>query len=303
MAKLEPLELYAIIALIISGLFVILRILFLRNAPRNATPTSLTWKGTDPDSSLEGLLKYVEAETDKAMAWYWRKKGAKATLSRTIQFSAVVLTALGALIPVAINFLRGPLKLGDVDTGLWASLLVGLAAALIGVDRAFGYSSGWARYVLTATTIRKSLEEFAKDFIVGVQAMVLQETKDWVTEFQNSVAQLDKEIGARLDALKSQIEKAAQTQAPTAQPGSIELTVPNADKTDGFDFDVLMEGLDGKIAEEHITGAKTWVRINVPPGQYKVSIGATVAEKRTNTATAIIVKPQEITRSEVSLSV
>lgn len=61
-----------------------------------------------------------------------------------------------------------------------------------------------------------------------------------------------------------------------------------------------MEGLDGKIAEENITGAKKWVRINVPPGQYKVSIGATVAGKRTNTATAIIVKPQEITRSERS---
>jgi len=158
---------------------------------------------------------------------------------------------------------------------------------LIGVDRAFGYSSGWARYVLTATTIRKSLEEFrmdwtalsaksgaspspdqlaafiarAKDFIVGVQAMVLQETKDWVTEFQNSVAQLDKEIGARLDALKSQIEKAAQTQAPTAQPGSIELTVPNAEKTEGFAFDVLMEGSEGKVTEEKITGTKSGSRL------------------------------------------
>src|SRR5271165_5793442 len=291
MVKLEPLELYAIIALIISGLFVILRILFLRsiggNAPRNATPTSLTWKGADTDSSLEGLLKYVEAEADKAIAWYWQNKSPKAKLSQMIQFSAVVLTALGALIPVATNLLRGPLKLGDVDTGLWDSLLVGLAAALIGVDRAFGYSSGWARYVLTATTIRKSLEEFrmdwtalsaksgaspspdqlaafiarAKDFIVGVQAMVLQETKDWVTEFQNSVAQLDKEIGARLDALKSQIEKAAQTQAPTAQPGSIELTVPNAEKTEGFAFDVLMEGSEGKVTEEKITGTKSGSRL------------------------------------------
>jgi hypothetical protein len=135
--------------------------------PRNIKSdplTSLTWKGADPDSSLEGLFKYVEAETDKAMAWYWRKKGAKAMLSRTIQFSAVVLAALGALIPVAINHLRGPLKLGDVDTGLWASLLDGLALLLIGYDRAFGYSSGWARYVLTATTIRNSLEEFRMDW-------------------------------------------------------------------------------------------------------------------------------------------
>ena len=72
--------------------------------------------------------------------------------------------------------------------------------------------------------------------------MVLQETKGWVTEFQNSIALLDKEVGARLDALKSQVEKAAQTQAAIAQPGSIELTVTNSDKADGFAFDCLNGG-------------------------------------------------------------
>jgi hypothetical protein len=262
------------------------------------------------------------------MAWYWQKKGPKAMQSRTIQFFAVVFTALAAIVPVAANIFKSSLNLGNVDTGLLASLFVGIAAALIGLDRAFGCSSGWARYVLTATTIRKSLEEFrmdwtalsaksaasptadqlaafvarAKDFIVGVQAMVLQETRDWMTEFQNSIAQLDKEVAARFDALKSQVEKAAQTEAATAQPGSIELTLPNADKADGFTLDASIEGAQGKIAEERISNTKKWVLINMPPGQYKVSIGATVAGKRTNTATAMIVKPQEITRAEVSLS-
>ena len=47
--------------------------------------TSLTWKVADPESSLEGLFKYVEAEADQAIAWYWRKKGPKAQLSRIIQ--------------------------------------------------------------------------------------------------------------------------------------------------------------------------------------------------------------------------
>jgi hypothetical protein len=44
----------------------------------------LTWKAADPESSIEGLFKYVEAEADQAMAWYWRKKGPKAQLSRII---------------------------------------------------------------------------------------------------------------------------------------------------------------------------------------------------------------------------
>jgi hypothetical protein len=96
------------------------------------------------------------------MDWYWQKKGSKARRSRSIQFSAVVLPVLGAIIPVAVHFLIAfghADQLRSVDTGILASLFVGIAASLIGLDRAFGYSSGWARYVLTATSIRKSLQE------------------------------------------------------------------------------------------------------------------------------------------------
>ena len=146
----------------------------------------------------------------------------------------------------------------------------------------------------------------ARDFVVGVQELVLQETRDWVTEFQKSTSQLDKEVGARLDALKSQIEKATLPPTPVpapAQPGSIELTVPNADKADGFEFDVLLEGQDGKVTAEKIAATKNWVRINVPPGQYKLSIGATAAGRRINTAAVIVVKSQEISKAEVSLPV
>jgi hypothetical protein len=38
----------------------------------------------------------------------------------------------------------------ELANWLWASLFLGVAAALLGLDKAFGYSSCWARYVLTA---------------------------------------------------------------------------------------------------------------------------------------------------------
>jgi hypothetical protein len=88
-----------------------------------------------------------------------------------------------------------------------------------------------------------------------------------------------------------------------AQPGSIELTVSNSDKADSFAFDILMEGVDGKIAQQKITGTKKWAQINVPPGQYKVSIDATAGGKPANTEIAIQVKPQEITKSEIQLPI
>jgi len=56
--------------------------------------------------------------------------------------------------------------------------------------------------------------------------LVLQETKDWATEFQSNVAQLEKETKAQLDALKAQVEKAGVAQTAASQPGSVEITVP-----------------------------------------------------------------------------
>ena len=103
-------------------------------------PGSLKWQSNDLSKSVEELLKYVENQANKAMDWYWRKKKWKAWVSIVIQFSAVVLTALGGILPVAKTIIFGTDQ--KVDTGLWASLCVGLAAALIGIDRAFGYSSG-----------------------------------------------------------------------------------------------------------------------------------------------------------------
>jgi len=51
-----------------------------------------------------------------------------------------------------------------------------------------------------------------------------------------------KETRARLDTLKSkaEVEKASQVKAVAKQPGSVELTVSNADKTDGFAFAVVV---------------------------------------------------------------
>jgi hypothetical protein len=206
------------------------------------------------------------------------------------------------------------------------SLLVGLAAALIGVDRAFGYSSGWARYVVTATSMRKSLEQFrmdwtalcakgsvpptpeqltamvgrATEFAVGIQSMVLQETKDWVTEFQNSLSQLDKEARAQLDTLRAKVDRAT-TEAVVDHTGSVELTVANAGKTDGFSFAVVLEDSREKVKEASVANDRKWVCIGLVPGQYKATVTATVHGKEVRTAGVITIKPQEVTATEISL--
>jgi hypothetical protein len=288
-----------------------------------AGPECLTWNCSDTAASLQELLKYVETEAQKTISWYWRNKRTKSFLSQWIQFLAVVLTSAAAIIPIIGQVLHYE----TLKNALWASLLVGLAAALLALDKAFGFSSGWARYVMAATNIRKSLEEFrmdwavliakscpsptpeqaealiqrAKEFRVAVEGMVLQETKDWVTEFQNNIAQLEKDVTAQLAALKAQNEKAAQARDAASQPGSIQLTLPNADKADNAAIHIKLEGASGVIADEAVTGSKTWVRLNLIPGQYQLTVSATVSGKPVSTTAAVIVKPGEVAPPQILL--
>ena len=298
-----------------------------------AAPGALAWDGNQVQPSLDRVLTYVENEAATAIQWYWRNKKWKATFSRWIRLWALLLTAGVGLLPIVFSILKdlGPLASSPVvaTSGLWSSALVGIAAALFGLDRAFGFSSGWARYVLAATDIRKRLEEFkldwlalraaadahptpdqvtaliqkAKDFRVGVEAVVAQETKDWVTEFQTNLAQLEKDVKTQLDSLKAQVDKAQADRESATQAGAIEATIQNADKTKDFTFSVTLEGPDGVVVkDERITGGKTWGHLNVAPGQYRLTITAAGADgKPVSAATVVVVKPAVVEKPVITL--
>lgn len=283
-----------------------------------------------PAESLRDVRKTVEQETQSALNWYWKKKPWKSTPSRYIQFAAVVLTALGGLASVIVALLKSAhvQNLTDLDSGQIATLCIGIAAALIGLDKAFGFSTGWTRYVLTATSITKMLQEFrldwvameavaaepptlqeraaliqrAKEFITGIQAMVLQETKDWATEFQSNMAQMEKDLKAQLDALKAQVENSAKAKEDTSKPGAIELTLTNAEKTDGFRFDVTLEGLSGTL-KDVVSNAKVWTRIGVAPGQYKIALQAKVQNQDIGTSSVVEIKPGDTVKPSLILPI
>jgi hypothetical protein len=288
-------------------------------------PDRIDWNAEDPAKSLQRIRNIAEVEGQKAIDWYWREKRWKRIPSQWIQFSALVLTAAAGLVPIVVQIVKNAGGPANFDSGPFASLFVGIAAALLGLDKAFGYSSGWTRYVLTATSLTTLLHEFrmdwillsaasgtptttaamiqrAKEFVSAVQGMVAQETKDWATEFQSNMAQMEKDLKAQLDSLKAQVEKEAKAKQAAAKPGAIETAVTNADKTDGFTFDVTLEGQLGKSADS-VSNANGWVQINVAPGQYKLSVTAKYKGSTVSVSTVIDVKPGEIAKPSVTLPI
>jgi hypothetical protein len=288
------------------------------------------WDPSKTVESLRAIRIAVEEECQKAINWYWNSKRWKARLSRGIQLWAVVLTALAGIGPIGIQLLKSyrPDLLPPLDSGLIAAMCVGTAAALFGLDKAFGFSSGWTRYVLTATAMTKLLHEFrmdwvtliaaaknppasdeqaklvqrAKDFISTIQGMVLQETKDWATEFQNNIAQMEKDLKSQLETLKAQVEQSAKQKEDSSKPGAIELMVTNADKTDGFHFDVILESTAGKVADS-VSNGKVWTKIGTSPGQYKVTVEAKVNGSLLASSSILDIKPAETAKSSLELPI
>ncbi len=292
-------------------------------------PGALNWDNANPAESLEGLRTFVEKEAQETINWYWREKNRKRAPSRGIQFAALALTAAAGLAPIIFQIAKPYAdQLKNFDSGPVASLLVGLAAALLGLDKAFGFSSGWTRYVLTATSMTKVLHEFrmdwlllyselgdppkpeqeakliqrAKQFAGDIQGALLEETKQWANEFQSNSAQMEKDVRGQLDALKSQVEKVSKEREEAQRPGGIELSIPNADKADGFQVAVVLQGTHGAQTET-LANSKVWTQIGTAPGQYKVAVAGKSGGSPFGISTIFEVKPGEVAKPSITLPI
>lgn len=287
------------------------------------------WDPVFPEESLAEIYLYVIREAASASQWYLDNKGSKSLWSRIMRFLVWALAAIGGLLPVAGGLIKEYFRNKhpgqdltvvlpfDLTNGLWASLFLGIAAALLGLDKGFGFSSGWARYVLAATNIRKSLEEFrldwtllrakagnplttidqvtplierAKQFRADVESLVLQETKDWVTEFQSTMAQLEKDVNAQITALKTQVDKTIQAQEAASKGGALQVTVQNIHKVvEGTLRLVVIDNTNKTIFDEALTSS-TWSKF-LSPGLYLIRLDATL----TSPPTGGLPGPQPVT--------
>ena len=200
--------------------------------PTLETPmlANLSWKELDVDTSLATLREYVENEAQRQIDWYHAKRKVKASVSTGLRFVAILLFVLGGLVPI-VKATLAPETIRRIgfDFGQTGYLLLAVAAGCVAMDRFFGYSSGWIRYVTTALALEKSLEEFrlewaryiaklrggqpneseldqlirtCETFNLAIRGQIEQKTKAWVTEFENNLSQLGRDLEAKADEAK-----------------------------------------------------------------------------------------------------
>jgi hypothetical protein len=169
-------------------------------------------------AELEKLRNEAENKAIIAINWYLQRKSKEKAWSQRLRLGAIILASLGGLMPLLQSLLPYAGQAGYV--------LLGMAAACVAVDKFFGFSSAWMRYMTTEIALQRDLAEFQMDWMMlsvelGAQEpdaamkkhmlarlktfrlQTLNQLHDemqlWVHEFHNSLAQLEKTAKIKTD--------------------------------------------------------------------------------------------------------
>jgi SMODS and SLOG-associating 2TM effector domain 2 len=170
----------------------------------------LDWTPERRAASLRTV--YEEAES-----WYAEKRKGKRQWGRLLRVLALLLIAAAAVIPILAQTYEHDGK--PWISPAWASILLVVAAALVGLDRYFGFSSAWMRFMeaeLRVTRLRHTFEydwettragatgavgggvaallPLAQTFVLGVDGVLADETAAWIAVFRSSLATAEQSL-------------------------------------------------------------------------------------------------------------
>lgn len=179
------------------------------------------WLYDDPRESLRKIHQYACDHAENAINWYLSKRKSKRFLGRWSRFLALVLVAVSGALPILALLITDPSDNSKelIEPG-WAAILVIFAGGLVAMDRFWGWTSAWVRYMTTGMRIGMALEkyqlgirvweasnpgdlsveqqtaslELARSFISEVDNLVMGETMTWAQEFSDELSRLEESI-------------------------------------------------------------------------------------------------------------
>ena len=179
----------------------------------------LQWETGKLAVPLNQICTYAISQAQQAIDWYLRKRQLRRYFCRICRIGVILLTAFAGLLPI-INEIIGK---EHALHSLWAAVALGVAATLILIDRFYGFTSGWIRFLLTAMRLTEALETFRfeveqqklswgdaeptpeqaaalleqiRQFHAKALGIVNDETKAWAAEFTEAIKQLDEQVKA-----------------------------------------------------------------------------------------------------------
>ena len=183
--------------------------------------SELHWDEEHRRHSLDVVYKRAEDHALSAIDWYLDAKRSKKNCAQFLRIGMIGSSAVAGLLPLLSQIYQD--KLSSLSPA-WTTIALGVAGVLMAIDKYFGCSNAWMRFIATEHRIRQALHEFQMDydfeqskwmdnlpsseqaqamlsrckvFISQVDTLILQETNEWLVEFQNAVKQKDEPAPAK----------------------------------------------------------------------------------------------------------
>lgn len=267
----------------------------------------LDWSPAQRAESLGKLKAYVTRHAANAVEYYQFAKRPKKRWAIWLRMSALLFAGAAGLIPILSQLFV------DEQGGLyiqpaWASVALALAAGALAIDRFFGFSSGWMRFMGTELKVRRALDDFeleweasrvgwsehspsaeqvqdmigrATRFAGAVADIVRDETEQWMSEFREAIRQLDER------------SKAAVSEE---RRGAIRVHVTNGDEAaEGWDLSV-----DDGPARSH--RGRTAALNSLMPGLHVIRVRARLNGSAAEGESAIAVEQGSVSDVELTLT-
>lgn len=176
---------------------------------------ALLWDKEHLEDSLQQLYEFTVEKGRDSIEWYRVKSRPKKRWAQILRVIAILATSLGGIVPIMSQIPLWPL---DRMNPAWASVAIAVAATSLALDRFFGFSSAWMRFITSQLKLEAQLESFqyewmearvswrgekpgyeqaetlikrCADFAAEVSTVVQDETMQWVSEFRNALTGLD----------------------------------------------------------------------------------------------------------------
>lgn len=186
-------------------------------------PDDLDWSFDGRLASLTRMRAHVVGEHDRAITWYWESRKSFALFARGSRVIAVICSAIGGLLVLLPPGLT-PATAAPVGTTEWAlsylllpPVWLGMGALAMAMDRLYGWSDSWRRYVMTATQLEWSLTSFQMNWELRRNQWKANTPSEG--EAQEAIRQAQR----ALEVLRSMVEAETRTWAHTLQQTQLDL--------------------------------------------------------------------------------
>lgn len=178
----------------------------------------LDWAPERRSESLSRIYDHAVGLAGAQERWYANARRRNRRWAQALRVASILLGGVAAVIPILAEIYTTDGK--PVIPAGWAAIAIAAAVTLVGLDRFFGFSAAWMRFMAAELRITRLRHDFAyawqsaraatsmppgddvvneavklaHDFVVGIDDAVAEETGAWIVEFRSTLTTTEQKL-------------------------------------------------------------------------------------------------------------